>query len=333
MSDYVIVTPVRNEAARFPRTLESVLAQSHRPLRWVIVNDGSTDGTGTFADRAAAEHSWIRVLHRPDRGHRLPGTGVMAAFQEGCLLIADISWKFLVKLDGDLVFTPDYFAVCLQHFAREPRLGIGGGLICRRVGDQLVPESPEDPLFHVRGAVKMYRQACWKHIGGLLPLPGWDTVDELMANLLGWHTRTFVELKVEQLKGTGSADGRWRNGMKNGLANYVACYHPLFMLAKCISRALRYPWLIGGLALGWGYLSGYLHRWPREDNPAFRRYVRQQQWNYLRGRPSLWSRRLADARAAFDSPAYCTMDNLTESTKSERCVPRRSATPSKRWSF
>ncbi len=316
MDEYVIITPVRNEAARLPRTMESVLAQSRRPVRWVIVDDGSTDTTGALADAAAAQHKWIRVLHRPDRGHRLPGSGVMEAFQEGCLLVADISWKFLVKLDGDLAFGPDYFARCLQHFAEQPQLGIGGGLICRRVGDELVPESPDDPLFHVRGAVKIYRRTCLEQIGGLLRLPGWDTVDELKANMLGWQTRTFVELTVEQLKETGSADGQWRNWVKNGLANYVACYHPLFMLVKCVSRALRYPWLIGGLALGWGYLSGFVHRYDRVVDPAFQRYVWQQQWNYLRGRPSLWSQRLGSAPSGMKLFGYALRQGQSANTNS-----------------
>jgi len=290
VADYVVITPVRNEAQHFPHTIASMVGQTLRPLRWVIVDDGSSDGTATLADEAATRHDWIRVLHRPDRGHRLPGSGVMHAFLEGCTLVADLPWQFLVKLDGDLVFGSRYFEHCLAYFEREPRLGIGGGIICKRVGDRLVPEAPEDPAFHVRGATKIYRRTCWEQIGGLLPLPGWDTVDELKANMLGWRTRTFPELPVEQLKTTGSADGRWRNWVKNGVANYVACYHPLFMLGKCLRRALRRPF--AGLALAWGYFSGYVKRLPRVDEPEFRRYVRQQQWQCLRGRPSLWSERL-----------------------------------------
>ncbi|MCX7868258.1 MAG: glycosyltransferase family 2 protein [Limisphaera sp.] len=315
MSDYVVITPVRNEAERFPRTIASMLAQTRRPARWVIVDDGSTDGTGQLAEDAAREHDWIRVLHRTDRGRRLPGTGVMEAFHEGCILTADVSWEYLVKLDGDLAFAPDYFARCLEHFEKDPRLGIGGGLVCKRVGERLIVEAADDPAFHVRGATKIYRRACWEQIGGLLPLPGWDTVDELKANMLGWSTRTFPELKVEQLKDTGSADGRWRNWIKNGLANYVACYDPLFMLAKCFRRGLHRPYLMAGLGLGWGYLSGYLRRLPRVEDPSFRRYVRQQQRNLLRGRPSLWSLRLQVEPADAESGPV-TAAAVSENTSS-----------------
>jgi glycosyltransferase involved in cell wall biosynthesis len=289
---YVVITPVRNEKAHFPKTIASMVAQTVRPLRWVIVNDGSSDGTGVLADQAARAHDWIQVVHRPDRGRRLPGSGVMQAFIEGCTLVANLSWRFLVKLDGDLAFAPEYFEHCLAHFEHDPRLGIGGSIICTRVGDRLVPEAPDDPAFHVRGATKIYRRTCWEQIGGLIALPGWDTVDELRANMLGWRTRTFPELQVEQLKSTGSADGRWRNGVKNGVANYVACYHPAFMLGKCLRRALQRPYLFGGLALAWGYFGACVKRLPRVQDPEFRRYVRRQQWRCLWRRPSLWSERL-----------------------------------------
>lgn len=292
MADYVVITPVRNEAARFSRTIASVVLQTRPPIRWVIVDDGSTDGTSVLADDAARQHNWIRVLHRPDRGRRQPGSGVMEAFHEGCALVAELAWEYLVKLDGDLAFEPDYFVRCLDHFKRDPRLGIGGGLVCQRIGNGLVAEAVNDPAFHVRGATKIYRRACWEQIGGLLRLPGWDTVDELKANMLGWTTRTFPELKVEQLKHTGTADGPWRNWEKNGVGSYVACYDPLFVLAKCLCLGLRPPYLVAGLALGWGYLSGYLRRLPRVEDPEFRQYVRQQQRNRLLGRPSLWSARL-----------------------------------------
>jgi len=299
VADYVVITPVRNEAHHFPHTIASMVGQTLRPLRWVIVDDGSSDGTATLADEASRRYDWIRVLHRPDRGHRLPGSGVMYAFLEGCTLVADLPWQFLVKLDGDLVFGPHYFEHCLAHFERDPRLGIGGGIICKRVGDRLAPEAPDDPAFHVRGATKIYRRSCWEQIGGLLPLPGWDTVDELKANMLGWRTRTFPELPVEQLKSTGSADGRWRNWVKNGVANYVACYHPAFMLGKCLRRALQPPYLVGGLTLAWGYFGAYVKRLPRVEEPEFRWYVHRQQWNWLWRQPSLWSERLqADSAAA-----------------------------------
>lgn len=291
--NYVIITPVRNEGQLLQKTIDSVISQTVRPQFWIIVDDGSTDETGNIIDAAAKNHSWIHAEHRLDRGFRKQGGGVVEAFYDGYALLSKLTtsspaWNFLVKLDGDLSFDPDYFAGCLDQFAANPKLGIGGGTVCRRQGDTLVAEAANDPRFHVRGATKIYRRPCWEQIGGLLKAPGWDTVDELKANMLGWRTFTFAHLKLWQHKETGSADGAWRNWVKNGLANYISTYHPLFMLAKCVKRVFARPYLLGAVGLAWGFVSGYLRRTPRIQDTALTRYIRTQQIRKLTLRPSIW---------------------------------------------
>lgn len=285
---YIVITPVRNEENNFPLTIASFVNQTIRPALWIIVDDGSKDRTAAIADEAAAKYDWIRVLHRADRGFRQPGTGVVAAFNDGLALVGDEPWDYLVKFDGDLSFEPDYYEQCFAHFDRDSTLGIGGGLICRATENGLVGESLGDPAFHVRGATKIYRHACWVQIGGLFKAPGWDTLDELKASMLGWTTRTFKELKVHQLKDTGSADGTWRNWEKNGLANYITGYHPLFMLAKVLKRILVRPHFIGPAGLGWGFLKGYLTGVQQVPDRALIKYVRSQQLRKLTGRPCIW---------------------------------------------
>lgn len=289
MSDpvYVIVTPARDEERNLRRTVAAVARQTLRPARWVIVDDGSSDGTPGIVAAAARLHPWICGVRRADRGGRLQGTGVVDACREGCARLEDVAWDFLVKLDADLSFAPDYFARCLAEFTADPSLGIGGGSI-RPAGDDRLPESPRDPAFHVRGATKIYRRECWQAIGGLVPAPGWDTIDELKANMLGWTTRTFPHIPLHHHRATGAADGALRTHVKFGRANYVAGYHPLFMAAKCARRLVRPPYLLGAAALGWGYVSGYLRRVPAVDDAALVRYVRRQQLNKLLRRPSLW---------------------------------------------
>jgi glycosyltransferase involved in cell wall biosynthesis len=285
---YVVITPVRNEEARIVRTIDSVCSQTIRPNRWILVNDGSTDGTQAKLEAASREHSWIQTIQRADRGFRKPGTGVIEAFYEGFELVESQAWDYLVKLDGDLEFAPDYFEKCFARFSSDSRLGIAGGRVCSHVQGALIDDSPGDPAFHVRGATKIYRRAAWEAIGGLLKAPGWDTLDELKANMLGWRTCSFKDLQVVQLKGTGSADGSWRNWFKNGRANYITGYHPVFMLLKCLSRALKPPYLVAGVGLFSGFLMGYLKRIPQVPDEALIKYLRQQQWNRLLGKQSLW---------------------------------------------
>lgn len=286
---YIVITPARNEAETIEQTTRSMVAQTMPPLRWVIVDDGSSDGTGDLIDAASRKHDWIRAIHRPDRGFRQPGGGVVQAFYAGYEQVKAEAWEFIVKFDADLSFAPEYFERCLRRFEQDIRLGIGGGTISRAVNGHLVAESPEDPVFHVRGATKIYRRACWDAIGGLHAAPGWDTIDELRANMLGWGTYTFKDIKLLQLKPTGAADGSWQNWVKNGLANYNTGYHPLFMIGKCLKRFVRGPFSLAAPGLLAGFLGGYLRGKPALGDKEFIRYVRRQQINRLLLRESLWT--------------------------------------------
>ena len=285
---YAIITPARNEGQYLQKTIDCVSGQTLRPLAWVIVNDGSTDNTREIIDSAAKQYPWIKGVHRPDRGFRQNGGGVIEAFYEGYSLVTEEKWDYLVKLDADLTFGPDYFASSFDRFIQDPKLGIGGGVICDEIDGILVEESAGDPPFHVRGATKIYRQACWEALGGLIKAPGWDTLDEIKANMLGWKTGTFRDLKLHQHRKTGGADGCWKNWVKNGLANYITGYHPVFMLAKCVRRGIHTGSVAIAAGLGWGFLSGYLKRLPKAE-PKLVRYVRQEQVKRLLLRRSLWT--------------------------------------------
>jgi len=288
LASFVIITPARNEGQYLQRTIDSVLAQTLRPQKWILVNDGSTDDTGALIDAAAEQHSWIQAVHRSDRGFRQAGSGVVEAFYDGYSRLGATPWDYLVKLDGDLALAPDYFEQCFKHFHADPQLGLGGGLGCIEQHGKVEEDSKGDPRFHVRGATKIYRRACWQEIGGLFRETGWDTLDEVKANMLGWKTRTFRELRLRQLKGTGAADGAWRNSVKNGLANYIAGYHPLFMLGKCLKRAFARPYLVEAAGLWLGFMSGYLRGSRQVDDPALVQYLRGQQCRKMTLRPSIW---------------------------------------------
>ena len=286
MDGYVVVTPARNEAEYIGSTVESMLNQTVPPRLWVVVDDGSTDDTAGIVERATADVDWVLLVRRADRGHRSAGTGVMAAFRDGLAEVGDIAWEFLIKLDGDLRFEADYFESCLDEFKSDSTLGIAGGKVYDVYPDRVVYDSHPD--FHVRGATKIYRRECWDAIGGLIEAPGWDTLDEVKANQLGWGTRTLPESPIYQLRPTGEAVGTWSNWSKNGAAAYRSGYHPAFVLARAGRRLLRPPSVAAPTALVWGYTKAWLTRIERIDDPELLRYVKKQQWNRLTGRDSMW---------------------------------------------
>jgi hypothetical protein len=286
MTRYVIVTPVRDEEQYIAATIECLTSQTVPPAEWVIVDDGSTDHTGDIIDRYAAQVPWIHPVHRSNRGFRKSGGGVMEAVHDGIAAIQSDDWEFIVKLDGDLSFSADYFQSCFEHFSERPRLGIGGGEIYHDVSGELRLEA--NPKFHVRGATKIYRRACWEAIGGLWAATGWDTIDEVKANMLGWETGAFEDLHLLHHRLTGSADGLWRDRVKHGLACYISGYHPLFVAASCLRRLAQKPYILGSLGLSLGFIKGYLRRVPRVNDPLLIRYIRSQQLRRLCGLQTIW---------------------------------------------
>jgi poly-beta-1,6-N-acetyl-D-glucosamine synthase len=286
MTRYVIVTPIRDEEKFIEATIASVEGQTVRPAEWVIVDDGSSDRTGEIIDRHAARLPWIRVVHRPNRGFRKSGGGVMEAFYDGYNALGDQAWEFVVKLDGDLSLPANYFEKCFQHFQDDSRLGIGGGDIYHDFGG--VRKLEAVPKFHVRGATKIYRRACWEAIGGLWRAPGWDTIDEVKANMLGWNTYSFSELALVHHRFTGTAESLLRDKIKRGVACYISGYHPLFVAASCMSNLIRKPYITGSAAIAYGFIKSYWVHTPQVNDKQLIRYLRNQQLRRLFGLDTIW---------------------------------------------
>jgi poly-beta-1,6-N-acetyl-D-glucosamine synthase len=284
----IIISPVRNEGKHLSRTIASVVNQTVRPTAWIIVNDGSTDETGATADAAAAQHPWIRVIHRQDRGFRKSGAGVMEAFYEGFDTVANQPWDVLIKLDGDLEFAPTFFASIIKAFEDDPKLGIAGAEIYHDTPAGREIESASDPVFHVRGATKFYRRECWQAIGGLVRITGWDTLDEVKASMLGWHTFRVKEALALHLKPTGAADGGWKNAFKNGRGSYIVGYHPLYMLSRCAKALGTLPPFVHSLGLFSGFFTSYFTKVERVQDEAVMRYLRNQQLRRIFGLRTIW---------------------------------------------
>lgn len=271
--DYVVVTPVRDEARHFAHTIKSVLSQSHPPLAWVIVDDGSTDETPQIIRERARDVPWVTALSTGSEQRQL-GSAEVLAFNRGLAAIhPDTKFDFVVKLDGDVHLEPDYFERVLSRMAANPSWGIASGVYCEEKGG--IWTAVKMPSYHAAGASKVVRRECFEAINGFVARKGWDTIDEIRAGLKGWKTGHFTDIEFQHLKPEGMAMGALRTHRFHGEIYYQTGGGFLFLLAKVAHRMLTaQPMVVGGLAMLVGYVAPLLARKPRlvsDDEARFYR--------------------------------------------------------------
>ncbi len=283
-SKYVIVTPVKNEEKFIGQTINAAINQTIKPQQWIIVNDGSTDGTGEIIQHFAAKFPWIQEIQ--NQKSDLRKVGGQAALMRGLSLVNMNNIDYFIRMDGDVTFDPNFFECIFQKFEDDPKLGIASGVCYVQERDGLVEE--KHPRFHTRGPLKIYRIECFKAIGGLDPEEGWDTIDEIKANMLGWQTGSFPELKVYHLRKTQTASGVLRGYRNVGKVSYYAGYHPIFMLFRSIKNMFSKPYIIGGINMLLTYFEGYYKGLAQVNDEALIKYLRKQQMNKLLGKQTIW---------------------------------------------
>jgi len=279
----LVISPVRDEAAYLQATIDSMVAQTVRPTVWLIVDDGSADATPDIAAQAAARHDWIRLHRRADRGAREVGGGVIQAFNEGLAQFNLNEFDYICKLDGDLEFGPWCIEGLVEKFEADPELGTTSGKCFDKTSSGCVPLRTNDDFS--LGACKFYRVTCFRQIGGFVPEVMWDGIDCHRCRMLGWKARSFPDehLRVYEQRPMGSSHKSILHGrFRWGYGQYFMGTHPLYALAICAYRTCERPWIVGGLLILAGYLSGYLRGLPRYDDREFRRYLRRWQLARLR---------------------------------------------------
>lgn len=273
---YVLITPARNEAAFIELTLKSVTDQTIPPIKWVIVSDGSTDGTDEIVMKYAARCQWIELVRMPERRER-HFAGKVQAFNAGYERIKDLPYDFIGSLDGDISFSPDYFSFLLQKFAGDPELGLIGTPF--KEGDQTY-DYRFVSIEHVSGACQFFRRRCFEEIGGYLPINGGgvDHVAVITARMKGWRTRTFQEKYCEHHRRIGTAQhGALKVKFRVGELDYALGGHPIWELFRSVYQLTRPPVIVGGLMIFAGYFWSMLSGVKRPVSPELVRFRRGEQ--------------------------------------------------------
>lgn len=278
---YVLITPARNEAAHIERTIKSVIAQTVRPIKWVIVNDGSTDETEWVVRRYMAQHNWIHLLSLPARSER-NFAGKVQAFNAGYEVVRNSQHDVVGNLDGDLEFGSDNFEFLMKRFQENPKLGVAG-----------FPFSEGGTTYdfrfvsteHVSGACQMFRRECFEDIGGYTPIRegGIDLVAVITARMKGWQTRTYTERVVEHLKPTQCKGKDWyKQSFRSGYHDYLMGNPLIWQVARSTYQLTKRPYAIGGSMLLAGYIWAVITRVQRPVPKEFVLFRAREQRQRLR---------------------------------------------------
>jgi biofilm PGA synthesis N-glycosyltransferase PgaC len=283
-SSYVIVSPCRNEAGFMIDTLDSVINQSIKPGLWVIVDDGSTDKTPAILADYANKYDFIKVVTRVNRGHRSVGPGVIEAFYEGLDTVNLKQFDYVCKLDLDLIMPERYFETLIKKMAETPRLGNCSGkpYFIDTVTGKFVSEGCGDE--NAIGASKFYRRQCFEEIGGFVRQVMWDGIDGHRCRQLGWVAMSWDEpgIRFTHLRPMGSSQKNIITGrVRHGFGQYFMGTGFVYMLASGIFRMSRPPYMVGGLAMIWGYLRSWFKEVPRFEDVELSAFIRRYQWACL----------------------------------------------------
>lgn len=279
---YVLITPARNESAFIEKTLESMVHQTVLPVKWVIVDDGSTDETPKIVTRYALEHPWIEMVQMPrDRDRSF--SAKVRAFNAGYERVRDLEYEVVGNLDADVSFDGDYVEFLLSKFKEDPLLGVAG-TVFEEEGYSSERQSFEGQN-HVAGGCQLFRKRCFEEIGGFVPnkAGGVDWIAVTTARMIGWKTRSYREKSFFHYRRLGTAQRSVFAAMFSyGEKDYYLGGHPIWELFRVAYRLKKKPYLTGGLALGLGYVWAMLRRIKRPISKDLIRFQRKEQMQKLR---------------------------------------------------
>jgi biofilm PGA synthesis N-glycosyltransferase PgaC len=278
---YILITPARNEAALLEQTIKSMVGQTVRPAKWVIVSDGSTDGTDEIVKGYAAKHEWIELVRMPERRER-HFAGKVHAFNAGFATLMDLDYDVIGNLDADITFDEEYFDFLLRKFAENPQLGVAGTPF-REESHQY--DYRFTSIEHVSGACQLFRRECFQAIGGYQPIKigGVDLTAVITARMKGWQTRSFVDKVCIHHRKMGTAK---QQGLKvayrGGRGDYMLGGHPLWESFRCIYQMKGRPIVLGGSVRLAGFMWAMVTRVEKPISKDLVQFRRKEQMSRLR---------------------------------------------------
>lgn len=276
-----LITPARNEADFIEKTIHSVVAQTKTPLKWVIVSDGSTDGTDEIVKKYLPQYSWIELVHLSAQRDRNFGAKVHS-FNAGFDKVKTLDYDIVGNLDADITFDPGYFEYLIGKFALNQKLGVAGTPF---VEGDVSYDYRFTNIEHVSGACQLFRRQCFADIGGYQPIKGGgiDWLAVTTARMKGWQTRTFTDMVCHHHRPMGTGNSKPLAAIfKLGRQDYYLGGHPLWQIFRASYQLVNRPFIIGGFLLMAGYFWAFLSGTKRPVSSELIKFHQGEQMRRLR---------------------------------------------------
>jgi glycosyltransferase involved in cell wall biosynthesis len=227
MSYWTLVT-TRNRCKDLNRTLKSILAQELPPVRVIVFDDGSSDGTKDLLEAYKKKRTTVTcILRRPDLGYDIKR--VVRNWNE-CLAEAereklDRSVDFTFISADDCIYPSHYVRAIVERMNHDPLLAVASGT-------RGIP-APFDGWKPPEGSGRLIRNDMLRSVGFRFPeKSGYEPWLVYEAMRRGFRVQCINELSYEHLHQFGKSHAfvEW------GYMPHMLGYHPIFFLGRCLQN-------------------------------------------------------------------------------------------------
>lgn len=275
---HLVIIPFYNEEFYLENCLNSIVLQTVRPTKLILVDDNSSDSSSGIAKSFTEKFDWIEYCRHASEKRKEQGVKVIKAFNFGLEQVDYSDFDFVSKLDADLEFPLDYFEKVLETFVNSG-IGLAGGRI-KELKNGFWVTIPQAP-YHIRGALKTYRVSCFKEIGGFMPVLGWDGLDEMKAFYYKWSS-SIVDSEVKHHRVADSDHNKLRLSFKRGVAKYQNGSGFLMVFFRSLKDILKKPFFLVGFSFLSGYIYALVSRKPKNVSKELALFIKKFQLSRLK---------------------------------------------------
>lgn len=270
--NHIVITPVYNEEEFLSDYITSMIRQEQRPNLLVLVDDNSSDNSSKIIKEYAEEYDWIKYIYHPSEQKKVQGSKVIEAFNFGLEKseIDLMNFDIISKIDADLELPLNYFKEIINSFEQNSTIGLAGGYIREKKNGKWIDILSTD--YHVRGALKSYRTTCFLDIGGLMPILGWDGLDEMKAMFCGWKTKN-IKVGAKHFRPADNDYNPVNMALKRGIHNYKNGGNLFLAIIRSIVRITKKPYFLVGLSYFYGYMKAFILRYPKNVSRELESFI------------------------------------------------------------